>query len=85
LVSFIVQQVEGNLLQPFIMSRAVELHPALVLTALTIGGLVGGLSGVFLAIPVAATIKTILLHSGETDAEGLAGVSEQAGPTPAPG
>lgn len=71
LVSFIVQQVEGNFLQPFIMSRAVELHPSLVLAALTIGGLFGGLSGVFLAVPVAATLKCILLYAHETDAKAV--------------
>lgn len=75
--SFIVQQIEGNLLQPFIMSRAVELHPALVLVALTIGGIVGGLSGVFLAIPVAAALKTILIYVHEYDPEAPREVSEQ--------
>lgn len=64
-ISLLVQQIEGNLLQPFIMSRAVKLHPALVLTALTIGGLLGGITGVFLAVPVAASLKTAFLYLHE--------------------
>lgn len=79
-VSLIVQQIEGNLLQPFIMSRTVELHPALVLAALTIGGVVGGLSGVFLAIPVAATLKVVLLYFRERDSEVPAGTLETSAP-----
>lgn len=65
LVSFLVQQVEGGLLQPFIMSRAVELHPLLVLTVLTIGGIIGGVAGVLLAVPVAASFKTTILYLHE--------------------
>lgn len=76
-VSFIVQQIEGNVLQPFIMSRAVELHPALVLAALTVGGIVGGLSGVFLAIPVAAALKTVLLYIHENSGDVDSPASEQ--------
>ena len=65
LVSFLVQQIEGHLLQPFIMSRAVHLHPTLVLAALTTGGLVGGVSGVFLAVPIAAALKTVVIYAHE--------------------
>ncbi len=63
-------------LQPYIMSRAVELHPALVLTALTIGGLVGGLSGVFLAVPVAACLKSVLIYVHELDPNAPSGAIE---------
>ncbi len=79
-VSLIVQQIEGNLLQPFIMSRTVELHPALVLTALTVGGVVGGITGVFLAIPVAATLKVVLLYFREGDSDGAGESVETSAP-----
>lgn len=50
----VVQQVESNVLQPTIMRRAVALHPVVVLGALTAGGVLGGVVGAFLAVPVAA-------------------------------
>ena len=50
----IVQQVEGNLLYPLLMGATVHLHPAVILVALTLGGVLAGIVGVFLAVPVAA-------------------------------
>lgn len=50
----VVQQVEGNVLQPMIMRRAVALHPVVVLTALAIGATLAGIVGAFLSLPVAA-------------------------------
>lgn len=49
-----VQQLEGNVLQPLIMGRAVSLHPLAVLVALTAGGVIAGVVGVLLAVPVLA-------------------------------
>ena len=51
-----VQQVEGNLLQPVVMSRAVPLHPIVILLSLTAGGALGGVAGAFVAVPVAAVV-----------------------------
>jgi putative heme transporter len=55
----VVQQVEGNVLQPFIMRRAVALHPVVILAALTAGGLLIGIIGAFLAVPVAAVVSAV--------------------------
>jgi predicted PurR-regulated permease PerM len=72
-VALIVQQIEGNLLQPLIMGRAVELHPSVVLFAVTAGGVLGGVVGIFLAVPIAAALATTLSfvrenhHSEETE------------------
>lgn len=60
LVCFIVQQIEGNVLQPFIMGKAVSLHPALILFAVTAGAIIAGIVGIFLAVPVAAALATAL-------------------------
>jgi predicted PurR-regulated permease PerM len=49
-----VQQVEGNLLQPLILERAVRLHPLVTVWAVGAGIIVGGLLGAFLAVPVVA-------------------------------
>lgn len=54
-----VQQVEGNVLQPMIMRRAVALHPVVVLTALAIGATLAGIVGAFLSLPVAAVMAAV--------------------------
>ncbi|MGY1634641.1 AI-2E family transporter [Geodermatophilus sp. SYSU D01186] len=53
-VVLVVLQVEGNLLQPLIVGRAVRLHPAAVLVAVTAGMLLWGLAGAVLAVPLLA-------------------------------
>jgi putative heme transporter len=49
-----VQQIEGNLLQPIIVGRRVLLHPIVVLLAVTTGGVLWGVLGAFIAVPVAS-------------------------------
>ena len=56
----IIQQIEGNLLQPIVMSRAVDLHPALVIFAILIMGTLFGLVGVFLAVPLVAALQVLV-------------------------
>lgn len=58
-VIVLVQQVEGHVLQPVIMRRAVALHPAVVVVVLTAGATVGGIVGAFLAVPVTAVIAAV--------------------------
>jgi predicted PurR-regulated permease PerM len=54
-----VQQVEGNVLQPMIMRRAVALHPVVVLIALTAGAAIAGIVGAFLAVPLVAVAAAV--------------------------
>jgi predicted PurR-regulated permease PerM len=56
----LVQQVEGHLLYPLLMSRAVHLHPAVIVVALGAGGILAGIIGVFLAVPIAGVISVVL-------------------------
>src|SRR3954451_21034991 len=58
----LVQQVEGHLLYPLLMSRTVHLHPAVIVLALAIGGVVAGIIGVFLAVPTAGVVSTVLSY-----------------------
>jgi predicted PurR-regulated permease PerM len=51
-----VQQVEGNVLQPLVMGRVLPLHPAMVLLAVTAGGLLAGVAGAFVAVPLTAAV-----------------------------
>lgn len=75
-----VQQLEGNVLQPLIMRRAVALHPVVILTVLTAGAVIVGVVGAFLAVPIAATLAAVgneLRLRGELRARGV-----EPGPTP---
>lgn len=49
-----VQQIEGNLLQPLVMGKAVSLHPLVILTAVTCGTLLLGIPGAVVAVPIVA-------------------------------
>ncbi|WP_307812929.1 AI-2E family transporter [Micromonospora coerulea] len=61
-----VQQIEGNLLEPLIMKRQVQLHPAVILVVVTAGTLIGGIAGAFVSVPIAAVtwrvIDTVQRH-----------------------
>nr|WP_286189552.1 AI-2E family transporter [Sanguibacter hominis] len=56
-----VQQIEGNVLQPFLMGHAVALHPVAVLLVVTGGTMYAGIVGALFAVPVAAVLNTVLL------------------------
>jgi predicted PurR-regulated permease PerM len=55
-IVLVVQQLEGNVLQPMVMGRILPLHPAVVLLAVTAGTLVAGISGAFVAVPLLAAV-----------------------------
>ena len=56
----IIQQIEGNILQPILMSRAVDLHPALVVFAILTMGTLFGVVGIFLAVPLVAVVQVLV-------------------------
>jgi predicted PurR-regulated permease PerM len=60
LAYIIIQAIESNLIQPVVMSRAVSLHPAILVFALLIMGTLFGVVGVFLAVPLVAALNVIL-------------------------
>lgn len=55
----VVQQVDNNLLAPKIVGNSVGLHPVFTMMAILVGGNVGGLLGMLLAVPVAASIRVL--------------------------
>ena len=59
----LVQQIEGHVLYPLLMSRAVHLHPAVIVVSLAAGGILAGVIGVFLAVPVAGVISVVLEYA----------------------
>ncbi|WP_445227779.1 AI-2E family transporter [Corynebacterium sp. H128] len=60
-----VQQLEGNVLSPILQSKAMNLHPAIVLLSVTVGSSLFGIIGAFLAVPVAASIAVWLRYHGD--------------------
>ena len=56
LVYLLIQQVESHLLVPLVMRRTVGLNPLVVIVALLAGGTLGGILGMFLAVPAAAVL-----------------------------
>ena len=49
--------IDGNVINPRMLSSNVEVHPVLVIVALLAGGKVGGVVGMLVAVPVAALLK----------------------------
>jgi predicted PurR-regulated permease PerM len=58
----LVVEIEGHLLQPFLMGRAVKLHPLAVLLAIAVGIILGGIVGALFAVPMLAFAKTFVQH-----------------------
>lgn len=66
-----VQQIDGNVLQPVVMGQAMNLHPAVVLLALTTGGILAGILGAFMAVPVTAVATAVVRELWVTSPEGI--------------
>jgi predicted PurR-regulated permease PerM len=60
-----VQQLEGNVFYPVVVGRKLQLHPVGILLALTAGGVLAGVVGAFLAVPIAAVTGAVLQYTRE--------------------
>ncbi|UXY29645.1 AI-2E family transporter [Streptomyces sp. HUAS TT20] len=60
LVVLAVQQIEGHVLQPFILGRAVRVHPLAVVLSVAAGGMVAGIGGAVVAVPLVAVTNTVV-------------------------
>ncbi|HWT22971.1 MAG TPA: AI-2E family transporter [Solirubrobacteraceae bacterium] len=60
--SIIYQQLENNVIQPRIQSRALQVHPFVVLTSVLFGSALFGVIGALLAIPIAAAIQISIVE-----------------------
>jgi putative heme transporter len=61
-----IQQVEGHVLQPFLMGRLVRVHPLAVVLVIAIGALSAGIFGALIAVPLTAIINTVGLHLSDS-------------------
>ncbi|WP_279345617.1 AI-2E family transporter [Streptomyces sp. AP-93] len=62
MVVLVVQQIEGHVLQPFILGRAVRVHPLAVVLAVATGGTVAGIGGAVVAVPLVAVANTVVTY-----------------------
>ena len=57
-----VQQIEGHLLQPFLLGRFVRVHPLGIVLAVAVGALVAGVIGALVAVPIMAVVNTMATY-----------------------
>jgi predicted PurR-regulated permease PerM len=62
-----VQQLEAHVLQPFLLGRAVSVHPLAIILAIATGVVVAGIVGALVAVPTAAVLNTIVNHLAGND------------------
>lgn len=78
---FVIQTVDGNVINPRLLSQNIDVHPLVVIIALIIGGSLGGFLGIFLAAPVASLIKLeldkFMEHKVYMRREEVADISEE--------
>lgn len=82
----LVQQIEGNVLQPILQSRSMGLHAAIVLLGVAVGGTLFGIIGAFLAVPVCAVAavwlrywaEMVSLRTGEITADDIQIATQQS-------
>src|SRR5690606_962226 len=60
-----VQQLEGNVLSPWLQSKSMNLHAAVVLLSVALGGTLFGIIGAFLAVPTVAVVAVVLRYLNE--------------------
>jgi predicted PurR-regulated permease PerM len=66
----LIQQIEGHVLQPFLMGRWVSVHPLGVIVAIGCGVLVAGIAGALVAVPLAAAVNAVVQHLANFTAPG---------------
>ena len=58
----VFQQLDGNFIEPKIMKSSLKISPILVILAVVVGGAYFGIIGMFLAVPIVAIIKQVLIE-----------------------
>ena len=62
IITIIIQQVDGNVLGPLLLSRSMRVHPVNVLVALIVGSSLFGFWGILLAIPTTAFFQLLYVE-----------------------
>ena len=64
----VVPQFESNVIQPLVMSRALNVHPVVMLLGVVAAGVMGGIAGAIFATPVIAAASGVFAHFRERPA-----------------
>jgi predicted PurR-regulated permease PerM len=83
-VYFVIQNVDGYLIVPYVARRTVDLAPALVLSAQLLFGALFGLLGLMLADPIVAMLKVALEQKSRDDQDERSGMGSSPSPSPSP-
>lgn len=62
-IVMVLQFLEGNVLSPLIVGKSLHMHPLFIMAALIIGGEVGGILGLIVAVPLLAMLKVAFIHA----------------------
>lgn len=65
-VLVVVEQLEGNVMQPIIVGKTLKMHPAVVISVITVGASLFGIVGAFLSVPALAVVTVIPRYIRET-------------------
>jgi len=65
-----VQQLESHVLQPFLLGKAVSVHPLAVILAIATGSIIAGIVGALVAVPFAAVLNAVGKHLFSDESEG---------------
>jgi predicted PurR-regulated permease PerM len=65
-VAIVVQQLDNHLISPNVLRATVSLHPAVIILVIVLGGGIGGIWGLLLAVPVTAALKIVAGHFWRT-------------------
>lgn len=61
-IIFALQFTEGNILSPLIVGKSLHIHPVIIIFALLLGGEIGGIVGLIVAVPIFAVLKVTIMH-----------------------
>ena len=61
IIVIILQQIDANIINPKIVGNSLKMSPLLVIFAVTIGGAYFGMLGMFLAVPIFAVLKVVII------------------------
>ncbi len=64
-IVLVVQQLEGNVMQPILVGKTLKMHPAVVLTVVALGGTLFGIIGAFLSVPAVAVFQVVARYLRE--------------------
>lgn len=90
-IVLVVQQLEGNVMQPILVGKTMNIHAAVTIAVVALGGTLFGIVGAFLAVPAVAVVQVIARYTREQLQEAPDSARDSApnsapnsGPTPDP-